>query len=106
METMKNEKPKPARHKLVAELAEMEGIPVYELTFATNKPDIDGTGGTGKLRMKPDPRALVKDQHAGREIAFLPKLNRYRVVEKSHDPKIGTHTYYIPGDWATFEPLE
>jgi hypothetical protein len=109
METMKHDSKikttQPSMMKqanaVIVELAAMEGIPVYELTFCVgmnNKPDLplsDSYGGLGKLRIRPD-----------REITYLPKMLFYRVVQISRDPRVKTKTFYIPREWATFEPLE
>jgi hypothetical protein len=109
METMTTNKSKPSVpapvkppiNTSVLDLATMDGIPVYELTFCVgmnNKPDLpipDSGGGMGKLRCRPD-----------REITYLPKVLFYRIVQTSRDDKVGTTTFYIPREWAIFQPLE
>lgn len=106
METMKTEKPKstlPAPPKavnpVVAELAAMDGIPVFELRFCVqggrDLPLLDSAGGMGVLRARAD-----------RTITYLPKMQLHRVVQTSRDPQIPTLTFYIPREWATFQPLE
>jgi hypothetical protein len=103
METMKTDKnaPKqaPPKHPLTTELAQMEGIPVLELRFCVqggrDLPYVDSNGGMGTLRARED-----------RDVCYLPKVMLYRVVQRSRDPKVKTKTFYIPREWATFEPLE
>lgn len=108
METMKNEAPKnekkqqsPAKpvHPLVAELAAAEGVPVAELRFCVQNgrdlPLAESNGGISNLKAKADT-----------DITFLPKLLLYRVVRRHRDPDVKTKTFYIPREWAMFEPLE
>lgn len=105
METMKHEpgkKPPPPAtkppHPLVADLTAMEGIPIYQLWFKPPHPDLplrESAGGMGTLRARKD-----------REITLLPKMDCFRVTVTSLDDKIGTKRFYIPRDWATYEPLD
>lgn len=84
-------------HPLIAELATMEGLPIFEIRFCVQggrDVGLDETGGTGKLRIR-----------EGRTITFLPKARLFRVVEKSRDIKVKDKTIYIPSEWASFEPL-
>lgn len=102
METMKIDSAKkqvtpPAKpiHQHVAELAAMDGIPVYELLFSTpaDLPIPESGGGTRRIRVRHD-----------REITYLPKMMLYRVVQVSKDGP--TVTFYVPRELAVFVPLE
>jgi len=102
METMKDKNTKPvakATHPLVTELAGAEGVPVLELRFCVKDgrdlPLPESNGGIGILRAREDT-----------DITFLPKVLLYRVVRRSRDPNVKTRTFYIPREWAMFEPLE
>ena len=91
--------PPKVSHPMVADLAAMEGVPVFEMRFAVgfnNKPDlpyVDSNGGVGRLRASPTVT-----------IDYLPKAMLFRVVAKRND--VGVKTFYIPREWAVFEPLE
>jgi hypothetical protein len=95
----KNKPPQKAPHPLAAELATMDGIPVFELRFCVqggrDLPLPDSNGGFGVLR--------ATDM---REITYLTKPQLFRVVQRTRDPMQKTRTLYVPREWAMFEPLE
>ncbi|HEY1554856.1 MAG TPA: hypothetical protein VGF94_08485 [Kofleriaceae bacterium] len=93
METLKPDKP--ANQK-----PDSDGIPVLELRFDTGYRDpdlgLDGSGG-GRGILRASKRV---------SITYLPARQFYRIVEQAAKPTDSPNVWYVPREWAAFQPLD